>query len=58
MKIRGAYYHGHEYSFIKDVILTKGIKQDLAWVRLVPLSASPPPPSATVPFVTILPVLS
>mmetsp|Transcript_14000 Transcript_14000/g.21785 ORF Transcript_14000/g.21785 Transcript_14000/m.21785 type:complete len:285 (-) Transcript_14000:172-1026(-) len=33
LKIRGSYYHGHEYSFLKDVILSKGIKQDLAWVR-------------------------
>jgi len=33
LKIRGSYYHGHEYSFIRDVILTKGVKQDLAWIR-------------------------
>ena len=33
VKIRGAYYHGHEYSFLRDVTVTKGVKQDLAWVR-------------------------
>ena len=33
VKIRGAYYHGHEYSFLRDVTITKGVKQDLAWVR-------------------------
>jgi hypothetical protein len=33
LKIRGSYYHGHEYAYLKDVILSKGTKQDLAWVR-------------------------
>jgi hypothetical protein len=40
LKIRGSYYHGHEYSFIRDVILTKGVKQDLAWIRFVCLTHS------------------
>jgi hypothetical protein len=30
---QGSYYHGHEYAYLKDVILSKGTKQDLAWVR-------------------------
>jgi len=33
LKIRGSYYHGHEYSFLREVTLSKGVKQDLAWVR-------------------------
>lgn len=33
LKIRGALYFGHEFSYLKDVILSRGVKQDLAWVR-------------------------
>ena len=33
VKIRGSYYHGHEYSFLREVTLSKGVKQDLSWVR-------------------------
>ena len=33
LKIRGSYYHGHEYSYVRDVFLTRGPKQELAWIR-------------------------
>jgi hypothetical protein len=33
LKIRGSHYYGHEYSYLKDVILSRGPKQDLGWVR-------------------------
>lgn len=33
LKIRGSLYYGHEFSYLKDVMLSKGAAQDLAWVR-------------------------
>jgi hypothetical protein len=33
LHIRGSHYFGHEHSYIKDVSLGKGVRQDLAWIR-------------------------
>jgi hypothetical protein len=48
LHIRGSHYFGHEHSYIKDVSLSKGVRQDLAWIRNDPyideLCVRPPPP--------------
>jgi hypothetical protein len=33
LHIRGSHYFGHEHSYIKEVSLSKGVRQDLAWIR-------------------------
>ena len=36
LKIRGSLYFGHEYSYLKSVSMTKGVRQDQGWIRLPP----------------------
>ena len=33
LHIRGSHYFGHEHAYIKEVTLSKGVRQDLAWIR-------------------------